>query len=82
MTSVDGNAGDFEYDIAFSFLAEDEMLATQLNDLLQDRFKTFLYSKQQEKLAGTDGEEHHHPDHRPDQRGRLSHGARCDGEIT
>jgi hypothetical protein len=28
-----------------------------LNDLLQDRFKTFLYSKKQEALAGLDGEE-------------------------
>ena len=46
----------FDYDIAFSFLAEDEPLATQLNDLLQDRLKTFLYSKRQGEIAGTDGE--------------------------
>ncbi len=46
----------FEYDIAFSFLQEDEDLAMQLNDLLQDRFKTFIYSKAQEKLVGKDGE--------------------------
>jgi hypothetical protein len=46
----------FKYDIAFSFVTEDEGLATQLNDRLQDRYRTFLYSKVQEKLAGTDGE--------------------------
>lgn len=46
----------FEYDIAFSFLAKDEELAAELNDLLQDRLSTFLYSKRQEALAGKDGE--------------------------
>lgn len=46
----------FKYEVAFSFLAQDEALATQLNDLLQDRMSTFLYSKRQEQLAGTDGE--------------------------
>jgi hypothetical protein len=48
---------DFQYDIAFSFTKEDEGIATQINDLLQDRYRTFLYSKAQEKLAGTDGED-------------------------
>lgn len=47
----------YEYDVAFSFLFQDEALATEINDLLQDRLKTFLYSKKQEELAGTDGEE-------------------------
>lgn len=46
----------FEYDVAFSFHAKDEAPATQLNDLLQDRFSTFLYSERQKELAGTDGE--------------------------
>jgi hypothetical protein len=50
-------SSDFKYDVAFSFHREDEGLATRLNDLLQDRFSTFLYSKRQEILAGTDGEE-------------------------
>ena len=49
-------ADDYKYDVAFSFLAQDETLATELNDLLQDRLQTFLYSKRQEELAGTDGE--------------------------
>lgn len=48
---------EYSYDVAFSFLAADEQLATALNDLLQDRLKTFLYSKRQAEIAGTDGEE-------------------------
>jgi len=47
---------DYKYDVAFSFLGRDESLAVELNDLLQDRLKTFLYSKRQEEVAGTDGE--------------------------
>ena len=47
---------EYEYDVALSFCAQDEGIATQLHDLLQERFKTFLYSKKQEKLAGADGE--------------------------
>lgn len=47
----------YKYDVAFSFLAQDEPLADELNDLLQGRVSTFLYSKKQEALAGADGEE-------------------------
>ncbi|MDP3027900.1 MAG: hypothetical protein Q8O04_00070 [Deltaproteobacteria bacterium] len=47
---------NYKYDVAFSFLAQDEDLATQINDLLQDRLQTFLYSRRQGELAGTDGE--------------------------
>jgi hypothetical protein len=47
---------EYKYDVAFSFLAEDEALAIQLNNLLQDRVRTFLYSKKQNEIAGTDGE--------------------------
>lgn len=46
----------FEYDVAFSFLQEDEGIATKINDLIKGRLKTFLYSRAQEKIAGTDGE--------------------------
>ncbi len=46
----------FEYDVAFSFLQQDERLAYEVNDLIQERFKTFIYSEQQKELAGTDGE--------------------------
>lgn len=52
----DPQTNDYKYDVAFSFLAQDESLATQINDLLQDRLRTFLYSKKQGEIAGTDGE--------------------------
>lgn len=47
---------EYKYDVAFSFLERDEALAAELNDLLQSRVRTFLYSRKQEVLAGTDGE--------------------------
>jgi hypothetical protein len=47
---------DYKHDVAFSFLAQDEALATELNDLLENRLRTFLYSKKQGEIAGTDGE--------------------------
>ena len=48
---------DFKYSVALSFLAQDEALAQELNDLIQERMATFLYSERQRELAGTDGEE-------------------------
>jgi hypothetical protein len=48
---------EFEYDVAFSFNALDEGIATQLNDLLSPRLKTFIYSERQREIAGTDGQE-------------------------
>jgi hypothetical protein len=57
MALTGSEADAFKYDIAFSFVKEDEGLATQINDLVQDRYRTFLYSRAQEQLAGTDGEE-------------------------
>lgn len=50
----------YKYEVAFSFLAQDESLAVQLNDLLQDRLKTFLYTERQKEIAGTDGEKTFH----------------------
>lgn len=47
----------FKYDVSFSFLTRDEGLAMQLNDLLQDRVQTFIYTERQKELAGTDGQE-------------------------
>jgi hypothetical protein len=47
----------FNYDVAFSFLSRDEASAQEINDALQDRYRTFLYSERQKELAGTDGEE-------------------------
>jgi hypothetical protein len=49
-------AQDFQYDVAFSFVAQDEGLATQLADQFEGRLCVFLYSQKQEQLAGTDGE--------------------------
>jgi hypothetical protein len=46
----------YPIDVAFSFLQEDEDLANRLNNLLQDRVKTFIYSRKQEVIAGTNGE--------------------------
>lgn len=47
---------DYTYDVALSFLAQDEPVATQLADILDERYRVFLYSRKQEQLAGTDGE--------------------------
>lgn len=47
---------DYQYDVALSFLAQDERLATQLASVLEERHRVFLYSRKQEQLAGTDGE--------------------------
>lgn len=47
----------FKYDVAFSFLAPDEPLAARLADQLGGRVQVFLYSRQQEAIAGTDGEQ-------------------------
>jgi len=48
---------DFKYDVAFSFLAEDEELVSLIDQQLRDRYKTYIYSKMQEELAGSDGME-------------------------
>lgn len=47
---------NFKYDVAFSLLAQDEGLASEINELLSDRYQTFLYSERQKEIAGTDGE--------------------------
>ena len=48
---------DYKYDLAFSFTFQDEGVATQLNDLLAPKMKTFIYYDRQKDLAGTDGQE-------------------------
>lgn len=50
------NTNDYKYDVAFSFLAEDEELAFNINDLIKDRLQTFIYSEKQLDIAGKDGE--------------------------
>jgi hypothetical protein len=49
----------FQYDVAFSFLSQDEALAVDLSERLKDRLATFIYSdrERQEALASRDGEE-------------------------
>jgi hypothetical protein len=48
---------DYEYDLAISFVAKDESLATDLADQFEERLRIFLYSRKQDKLGGTDGEQ-------------------------
>lgn len=55
-TASGESATSYKYEVAFSFLSKDESVAAEVNDLLQDRLKTFLYSERQKELAGTDGE--------------------------
>jgi len=45
----------YEYDVAFSFLADDEALATSIADELRERMKVFIYSERQKELVGKDG---------------------------
>lgn len=47
---------EYRYEVGFSFLKQDETIAYDLNDQIQDRLSTFIYSKKQEELDGTDGE--------------------------
>jgi hypothetical protein len=47
---------EYIYEVGFSFLKQDEAIAYDLNDHMQDRLSTFIYSKKQEELGGTDGE--------------------------
>ncbi|MCK4358749.1 MAG: hypothetical protein KAW92_08385 [Candidatus Cloacimonetes bacterium] len=46
----------FEYDVAYSFLDEDELIAKAIDNFLKKEYKTFIYSKHQKKIVGTDGE--------------------------
>jgi hypothetical protein len=47
---------DFRYDVALSFLADDEPLAREIEKLLPN-LKTFVYSERQLEIAATDGAE-------------------------
>lgn len=46
---------EYEYDIAISFLSQDEPLALKLSERLSEQLRVFVYSKRQEDLAATDG---------------------------
>lgn len=47
----------YTYDLAFSFLYQDEELALNLYNLLKNSLNCFIYSEEQKKIAGTNGEE-------------------------
>jgi hypothetical protein len=47
----------YEFEVAFSFLKEDENLASQINDAILERYSTFIYTEQQKELVGKDGTE-------------------------
>lgn len=47
---------DYKYDLAISFLKDDEGLASRLAEKLSEKYTVFLYSERQRELAGTDGE--------------------------
>ena len=49
----------FQYDVAFSFVSQDEALAVDLNERLKDYLTTFICTdrERQEILAGRDGDE-------------------------
>jgi hypothetical protein len=49
------NTNDYEFDVAFSFLADDEGIAISIADELRDRYSVFIYSERQKELAGKDG---------------------------
>ena len=44
-----------KYDVAISFLFEDQNLAAAIYDKLSEGLKVFFYPRNQEELAGTDG---------------------------
>lgn len=46
---------NYKYDVALSFLQEDEPIALQLKEALSRQFSVFVYSERQRELAGTDG---------------------------
>jgi hypothetical protein len=47
----------YTYDVAFSFLQQDEGVALEIADKLGEPYSTFIYSEKQAELAGKDGEE-------------------------
>lgn len=53
---MDSENVKFQYEVAISFLGQDETLANEIYNLINDRLKTFTYTKKQEMIAGTDGE--------------------------
>lgn len=48
-------AADFEFDVAVSFLRSDLDLALELRGRLEPQLRAFVYSREQESVAATDG---------------------------
>lgn len=48
---------NFIYDVAFSFLSQDEDLAQRLANIVAEHYEVFIYKEKQIDLAGKDGEQ-------------------------
>ncbi|MBN1186890.1 MAG: hypothetical protein JXB49_31730 [Bacteroidales bacterium] len=46
----------YEFEVAFSFLDQDLLIAHEINDLVVDRFSTFIYSEREKELVGPEGD--------------------------
>ncbi len=53
-SALPADAG-FDYDVAFSFLQEDEGAVREIADALEGRLKTFIYSDHQKELVAKEG---------------------------
>lgn len=49
-------AKEYEYDVAISFLASDENLALQIKRAVEKRISCFVFTEEQKRLSGSDGE--------------------------
>ena len=56
MSESEATKHDYQYDVAFSFLAQDEALAVGLADHFEGRLRTFIDSRKQDQIAETDRE--------------------------
>jgi hypothetical protein len=50
---------NYKYEVALSFLEEDQQLALRIADRIRDRVNVFLYTEKQGVFAGTDGVDQH-----------------------
>lgn len=57
LTVTEDPPDDRTYDVAISFLSDDQPLARRLHDELAERWDVFLFTERQEEIAGKDGVE-------------------------
>jgi hypothetical protein len=57
VTAPDTTLREYKYDVAFSFLGQDESLAREFSDALKPELSSFVFSERQKELAGKDGME-------------------------